>query len=231
VSSADNDRAILRFVAGVSVDEDALAEAIAARAVDRAAVVEALVGALLSPEATARLRAAERVARMEDVAREVADVLTRIAVADIDRHVRAAASTALRTHDEPLPGEPPLSVKPPPRRSVPSIAFRRVAIRSGPSEPLVLLPLDRANAHCHGLVSLGDDGLWRVALTGLSAAFAGTRPVLRARGDDGPIVLGTATQAVTSDGAVTIIIARDVGTTREVERRLAGTVELTLADS
>ena len=70
MSSQDDIRAIDRFVAGLPVDHEELATALAARAIDRAIVVDAMLFALESDEDAVRLRAAKRSARM---ARTVVD--------------------------------------------------------------------------------------------------------------------------------------------------------------
>src|SRR3954463_13197420 len=96
----DDDRAIDRFVAGAPVDADALAMAITAKATDRAVVVEALLKNLASDEAIVRVRAAERVARMPDVAPAVAARLRELAVNDAHPGAREACAAALRAHRE-----------------------------------------------------------------------------------------------------------------------------------
>lgn len=237
----DDDRSIDRFVAGLPVDEDALADAITARGIERTIVVEALVGALESTEATARLRAAERVARMEDVAEPVARALTRIAGGDVDLDVRAAAAAALRTHGEPVPGEPmpshatrrPTEAAVARRASRLSVAFQHMAMRSGESAAplLLLLPIDRAKAPARGSARLDDAGSWSVTLSGLAGEFAGTRPLLWVPGEDGlPFHLGTAADPVTSGGSVTIVIGPEAGSASDVQRLLSGRVELHAPD-
>lgn len=226
MSRVDDDRIIARFVAGLEVDERALAEAIAARAIDHAAVVDALVHALADPEPTARLRAAEHVARMDDIDREVADALTRIVVADIDLDVRAAARHALRTHEQPVPDD---AVAPAERaRPRPSLLFRATFVRSGTSDvaPTLLLPTDLGNTESHGVVTRTEAG-WQVEMRGLPAEFGGTRPVLRALSPSGRLVLGMASVPVTPEGAVKIVLSADPG---EDARRLKGTVELAVDD-
>ena len=88
-------------------DADAPVEAITVQSIERAIVVDALLRVLASPEATARLRAAERVARMADAAPSVIAVLIRMASEDVDLRVRAAAEAALRVHLRPAPGDRP----------------------------------------------------------------------------------------------------------------------------
>jgi hypothetical protein len=104
VSTDDDKRAVERFIAGLAADERALAAAISARAVDRAIVVEALLGALGCPVAATRLSAAQRVARMACIAPPVTARLASIAVEDGDGTVRAACAAALHDHGLPMPG-------------------------------------------------------------------------------------------------------------------------------
>lgn len=237
----DDDRAINRFVAGLPVDEDALDGAISAHAVDRMIIVEALVGALDSMEATARLRAAERIARMPDIARPVAGALTRLVVADADLDVRAAAAAALRTHGEPVPGEPARRRAAPQSTEAPvlgrtasrlSVALRRVAFRSGDEAiTLLLLPIDRADVPVRGRARLGDGDRWSVTIDGLGAEFMGTYPRLWVLDADGtPFVLGTAADPVAADGSVTIAVRAEAGSAIDVQRMLSGRVELNVPD-
>jgi hypothetical protein len=85
--------------------EAALAAAIAAGALDHAVVVRALLDLLDRPQATLRLRSAERIARMAGVAAPVVDALARSAAGDVDLRVRAAAARALRAHGLAAPDE------------------------------------------------------------------------------------------------------------------------------
>lgn len=62
---------------------------------DRATVARALLDLLDSPQATLRLRAAERITRMAEVAGPVVDALMRCATGDVDLRVRAVAARAL----------------------------------------------------------------------------------------------------------------------------------------
>lgn len=226
MSSGDDERIIRRFVSGLPVDDDALAEAVASRAIDRTAFARALMAALSSDEATARLRACERVARMDHIADDVARMLDRIASADVDTQVRAAAGSALHAHGRHDPEQRPQDAV----RYVPSISLRLVSLRSGSSRPRLLLPVNRADAPASALASQLDDGRWHVVVTGLPAAFVGTRPVLRARDGVAPVVLGRAAEPVAPGGEVTIVIPATAGTTQEIERRLATTLDLTLDD-
>lgn len=103
MSSAD-DRQLARFVAGLPADDRALANAIAARALDRAIVVDVLLDTLAGPIAATRLTAARRVARMSGVAPRVAARLRIMALADDDDRVRAACRAALAAHGLALLG-------------------------------------------------------------------------------------------------------------------------------
>ena len=107
MSGPDQDGPVPRPGAGPPGDADAPPEAITVRSIDRAIVVDALLRVLASPEATARLRAAQRVTRMADIAPSLVDELTRMAADDVDLDVRAAAGFALRAHLRPAPGDRP----------------------------------------------------------------------------------------------------------------------------
>jgi hypothetical protein len=106
VSTADDKRAIERFIAGLATDEQALADALWARAVDRAIVVDALLDALAGRERATRLTAARRVTGMASVAAAVAARLMLLAVEDDDPGVRDACADALRAHGLRVPGDP-----------------------------------------------------------------------------------------------------------------------------
>lgn len=139
----------------------------------------------------------------------------------------------MRTHGRHDLEPPPLH----PARYVPSIPFRLVSVRSGTpqrsgtSRPRLLLPVNRADALTSALASLLDDGRWHVAVTGLPAGFVGTRPVLRARHDVAPVILGRAAQPVAPGGDVTIVVRSTARTTQEIERRSARTLDLALEDA
>ena len=98
MSFADADRQVARFVAGLPVDAEALAAALAARSLDRVVVSEALLAGLAGPAARMRLATARRSARMAWLTPRVAALLARMAVEDDDEDVQDACRAALRTH-------------------------------------------------------------------------------------------------------------------------------------
>lgn len=243
MSSRDDERALQRYVAGLDVDEDRLAPAVTARAVERSIVAEALIDALAAAEATVRLRAAERAARMAEPVPRVVAALTLTAGTDVDRRVRAAAEHALRTHgldelSEPvaqstgdMAGDRARGRIGEPIRSAFTVPFRVVAMRgSSPqrgARTLLLVALEGADAPARGIATLGDDGLWSIALTGLPAPFAGGHAMLRALGTEGePTLVVTSADPVTDEGAVRIVISSEAGTPDEVLGHLRGEVEL-----
>ena len=232
MSPTDDDRVLQRYVAGLPVDEAALAAAVTGRAVEATIVTEAMLAALESPESTVRLRAAERAARMAVLAPRISRALARAVTGDVDLRVRAAAADALRGHALDVPGE--VAQPEPVPRSSPAwtglrLLFRRVQMRGATT---MLVPLDRDDAPARGLAVLGQDGLWGIALSGLPAAFAGARVTLRMLDDAGQVtVQATAAERVSEDGVVMIVIPRAAGTPGEIERLMAGEVELVADDA
>lgn len=239
MTSNEDRRSLERFVAGLDVDEDALAAAVTARAVDRTIVVEALLAALASPLASVRRRAAQRVARMDDVAPRIAAELTLIAGADPDERVREAGVTALRAHDLLVPGGPAepgtaRSRGAPAARSIgagllASLWMRPMTMRS--AQPvLLLLPRNRAGApETRGRVTDDEDGSLLIVLSGLPEQFAGHRPTVRVQRDpqsDAYTAIGTAAEPVTEAGVAMIRIDRDVGPVDEIRRWLSRDIEV-----
>jgi hypothetical protein len=96
VNQSDWNRAIDRFVAGLDFDDADVAAAVAARAIDRATAMRSVMRGLRHPEGVVRIRAADRVARMEAFTPAVIVTLTLIGDADLDQRARAAAARALR---------------------------------------------------------------------------------------------------------------------------------------
>jgi hypothetical protein len=239
VTADDDKRALERFVAGLDVDDDALATAITARAVDRTIVVEALLTALTSPHAAVRRRAAERIARMRDVAPRLAAELTLLAATDPDERAREAGAVALQAHGLLVPDATPPQRGSPERapsfgeRLLAFMWLRPMTVRS--TQPgLVLLPRIRANApSMRATLTVDDDGRSMLALSGLPAMFAATRPTVLVRRDpdaDAYTEIGTALEPVSADGSATIRIEPEVGPADEVRRWLERDVQLVVID-
>ena len=242
MTSGDDKRALERFVAGLEVEEDALAAAVTARAVDRTIVVEALLTALSSPEAAVRRRAALRVARMADIVPRIVAELTRIAAADPDERAREAGAAALRAHRLREPGaadEP--GAAPARARSATSLGGRLRAVLW--LQPLIfraeeltvhLRPRVETDApDMSGRLTADDEGRILMILARLPATFAGSRPSVRARRDAGSTAyseIGAATAPVSVDGAVTILIDPDLGSLDEVEGVFEHDIELVVRD-
>lgn len=242
MTSRDDERALQRYVAGLDVDEDDLVPAVTARAVDRSIVADALIDALSAPESTVRLRAAERAARMAEPVPRVVAALTLAASTDVDLRVRAAAEHALRTHGLPGTGAAPAAPADETAiarargqigeriRSALTVSFRVVAMRGSPrrgASTILLVALERADAPARGIATLGDDGLWSIALTGLPAPFAGGHATLRLLDAAGePTLVVTSGEPVTGEGSVVIVIPSEAGTPDETMRHLRGDIQL-----
>jgi hypothetical protein len=242
MTSDDDKRALDRFVAGLDVGEDALASAVTARAVDRTIVIEALLKALASPQADIRRRAAQRVARMADVAPRVQAELTLIAATDPDERVSEACAAALRAHvlleqdaasaaprSDHEPASPPLV-----ERFLASLMLRPMIMRSARQPLVLLLPRNRAELpEMRGTLMDADDGAVLVVLSALPPQFAATHPTLRVRRDadsDAFTAIATATEPVSADGAATIRIGPEVGPADEVRRWFGREIELVVTD-
>lgn len=212
MTSDGRDRELKRFVAGLEIDEAAFAEEVARLAVQRTAVLEALLRSLDSAEATARMRAAQRVARMPDVPREVVERLTRIAAADVDERVRVAGADALGAHgltltgdEQPAPGSH--------RGLLPLL--RLVAFRTrlpDPSPVVQFRPEERGRGVATLLLVERVGALTSLTLSGLPAELVGQRLAIEVRGPDPdtePLLRFESGEAVTSDGALALSIEAD----------------------
>jgi hypothetical protein len=220
--SADEDRrAQQRFVAGLPVAPDALATAIAARALDRAVINEALLRNLGSDDALVRRRTAERVARMAGLGDSVAGRLAILAETDPDERTRVAASEALRAHERLDVVEETVRR----RRSLAALTFAFVSARSsgrGPAEASSFVPPEPppGDRFPDARLIVASDALL-VQFEELPAAFTGTLPILVVTDDAGvEAELGRAVTPVTGEGAVTIALAPQAGSLREVVARL-----------
>lgn len=208
-------------MAGLPVDEDALAKAVTAKALDRTIVIEALLQGLDSPEPVVRRRAAERVTRMPYAAPQVAARLNYLAIEDADAGVRNASAEALRAHGHGIEA----AAEDRPRLRV--LLLRLSVARSGEGPTLRLrypaeAPLFRAS------LDLTAPGEARLELSGLPADFTGTRPLLRAaRQPGGPLEpLARAEQPVSDHGEMTLRIPLEGTSPAELEERLGNGVDL-----
>lgn len=234
MTDGDDKRALERYVAGLDVDADTLATAMTARAIDRTLVVEALLGALASPQVAVRRRAAQRIARMDELAPRIAAELRLVAATDADERVREACDAALLTHGEGVREEADATSQPVPawralgERLLASLWLKPLIMRSG-NAVLLLVARERADAPAtRAYLTAGDDGVLTLALTGLPADFTGTRPaVLVRREPDAPYeTIGAAEQPVSMDGVANIRIAPEIGSSADVRRWLSRDIEL-----
>ena len=218
--------AVQRFIADLPVDDEELTSAIAERAQASTLIGEAIVGALQNPEAAVRRRAAQRVARMHEVGPSITARLVVMAGSDEDLGARAAAVAALGDHSLAVPSartEPSIA-RPRVRSTETSLTFRTQVMRDQGNRPILLLPRDRAQAPmARVLVLFDDDGVTRIQASGLPYAFVGERLEVRALGANRSTI-AVSDDAVTDDGAVTILGAIDPDTLRgrEIELLVAG---------
>ena len=243
MTSGDDKRALERFIAGLEVEEDALAAAVTARAVDRTIVVEALLTALSGPEAAVRRRAALRVARMADVAPRIVAELTLIAAADPDERARAAGAAALRAHGlrepgaaaepGPAPSGRPSAAPSPGRRVRAALWLQPLTFRAEEARVSLRPRVETDAPEMSGRLVSDDEGRVLMILARLPATFAGSHPTVRARRDPGSTAysdIGTATAPVSADGAVTILIDPEVGSLDEAIAVLDHDIELVVPD-
>jgi hypothetical protein len=237
--SAEDDRRVTdRFVAGLSVDADELAEAIAARAIDRAVVVEVVLKGLEDDHPAIRRRTATRIARMPDLDPSVAARLTVLAGTDPDSDVREAGTAALRAHGLQVPGEAAPASAPAARswlhRSFASALLLTASVaRSGDVPIEVEARYDEDAPEIEVVHWSATAGELRLELVGLPANLVGTEPVLRGRVVPAPAPLtplGEATAPVSKDGRVTIRVPLDVVSMAEVTIRLSRESDLALPD-
>ena len=242
MTADDETRALERYVAGLDVDEQALAAAVTGRAVDRTIVVEALLTALASPHTGVRRRAAQRVARMADIAPRVAAELTVIAATDPDEGARDACVAALQAHTLPVPGatQPAGAARSGREPAAPSLGERLLAslvlrpmIMRSAQAAVHLVAHDRADlAGMYGTLKEDDDGTLIVELRGLPPEFAGTRPTVRVRRDANAAAftaIATAAEPVSADGQVTVRIGPDAGPVGDVRRCFDRAIELVVS--
>lgn len=232
MSGIDPSRAIDRFVVGLPTDPDELAQAIAERAIDRTTVVESLLRSLADPEGAVRLRAAFRVARMDEISPLVAARVRVIAGTDQDPRARSAAVAALRAHALPAPDDHEAPPARGPRRR-PTLWLRAVVVRSTGRGAVSLVARDRlSDPEVRGRCSEDERGLLRLELTGLPEAFCGTLPTVRVRIGDAAetTAITAAAEAVTAEGSVTIHFAPDLGSVEEVIGWLGTEIELVAGD-
>jgi hypothetical protein len=197
-------------------------------------VVEALLGALASPQAVVRRRAAQRIARMDELAPRVCAELTLVAGTDPDDRVRDACEAALLAHGASVPVEADgTSVAVSAWRSrgdrlLASLWLKPMIMRSE-NPVLLLVARERADAPAtRAYLTAGDDGVQTLALTGLPADFAGTRPAVLVRREPGAPyeAIGAAEQPVSTDGAASIRFASEIGSSADVRSWLSRDIEL-----
>lgn len=235
----DRDRALDRFVAGMPVDEDDLADAVAARTVDVALIVDALLLGLDDDAAEIRLRAAERIARLVALPPRLQARLHRLAATDTNRHVRAAAEATLLAH------EPQVDPKPPGRAEALRAALASIWLvpratrgasvwgTSGAAHVVrEFRAQDRAEGpSVHGAL-IEQDLRLRLELKRLPEQFRGRRLALRVPGDaDGPErELGTAAMLTDETGFVSIDIVAGDRTVEDIAELLSSAFEIVIVE-
>jgi hypothetical protein len=221
MSSDDGRRVLDRFVAGLPVGADELAEAITAVALERSVVVQAIVRGLTDASPLVRLRMARRVGEMAEVDAVIVAQLRVAVVQDDDVRVRETCAAAMRAHAVAVPGEPPPGE---PRGERGTRARAGLALRlmlagqtRGDEARVRIVPRWRDDAEgLSGRCYLAGPGAPRIELESLPTAWVGSLPGLRAdRPDAGPAVLGTAASPVGADGRVSIPLQPPAGSSNE----------------
>jgi hypothetical protein len=227
MSDDADDRILQRFVAGLPVDGDALARAVAMRATERSIVVDALLRSLQDDEPAVRLRIAERAAELTDLAPEVAAALIRQAAVDEDERVRAACADALHAHGLAAPGDPgEAEAAAVARRGLRFPALRLFALtaRSGDGGGARTTLTSRHGDPVRLDGRITDDGAGGAVVTvaGLPETFEGTRPFLLGDLGPGPLSpIAEAEEVVGTDRTARFAIAAVDGSAREVARWLS----------
>lgn len=244
MDSTDRERALDRFVVGLPVDEGDLVDAVAARAVDAALVVDALLIGLGDSGSAVRMRTAMRIEMLSVLPSRLEARLRQLAASDPSRGVRDAAEAALLAHQDSLEGVDltyiSRLVEAARRLGLGSLWVRprrvrgQVAIEGPPSRRIVLTfyARDRAEAPATRVQLIAEDGAMRLELTGVPPAFVGSRLAVIAH--DGETQAATAmavsTQPVDDAGYVTIAIPPALGTEEQIARALATELELVVVD-
>jgi hypothetical protein len=218
MSSQDDRHALQRFVAGLDVEPDALATALAAEAIDHLVVEEALLRALAADEATARVRAARRVARMPEVSQRVLAQLRVIADADQDPRAREQAAAALTAHEGPR-AVAPLARR---RGGLAILRWELLGVRGG--QAYAYAPKVRADLDTGAILAIAD-GVPRLELSGLPERCRGRWPMLLVEGDE----VGVAEAAVSPDGEAAIVFPAWTGSLGELSELIEG-AELAIAN-
>lgn len=238
MDSADRDRALHRFVAGLPVDEDALADAVAARAVKATIVVNAMLLGLEDDAPVVRMRAARRVAELVELPPRLAARLRQLGATDADLRVREAAEAALRAH------EPEREPKPEPTRTIARLGFAslwfvplarrgsvRGTIRGTPATPQVVLEFrarDRADGpSVHGVLIAQDTQL-RLELKRLPEPFHGRRVAVFVPDEQSEqgTQIGVASNPVDETGFVSIDLVAENQTAEDIAELLTGEFEI-----
>lgn len=219
MSSQDDRHALQRFVAGLDVEPDVLATAVAAEAIDQVVVEEALLRALTADEASARVRAARRLARIPEVSQRVLAQLRLIATADEDPRAREQAAAALTAHEAPHAAAPDARR----RTGLAILRLELLGVRGG--QAYTYAPRVRADLETGAILSIAD-GVPRLELSGLPERCRGRWPMLLVEGDE----LGVAEAAVSPDGEAAIVFPAWTGSLHELSE-LIEDAELAIADS
>lgn len=245
MDSADRDRALDRFVAGMRVDEDDLADAVAARAVDVALIVDALLLGLNNDAAEIRLRAAKRIARLVALPPRLEERLHDLAAKDPNRHVRAAAEAALLAHEDSVEREfDPTHIGRPVelarRLGFASLWVRPRRVRGqapiqGPQSRRIVatfFPRDPTAAPAMRVQLIAEDGAMRLELTRVPDAYIGLRLAVVAHDVTTKTAadVAVATGLVDDVGWVSIAIPPSFGTEEEIARALATQLEFVVVD-
>lgn len=247
MSTDDDKRAVERFVAGLHVPPDDIAEAIAARAIDRTLANESLLLGLADDEAIVRIRSARRIARMDGVAPGIEAQLRLMAATDVDLRTRRACGEALRAHGRAESGQGVA----PATASSPEAAGRAVARgravaglslwlrarvprvgevpRSDDSAEVSFVARDRSVAPGVGcrIVVVRDAAV--LHMTNLPIAFAGAQltATVHHPASAEPVAIVTAALAVTEDGSATIDLSAATGTIAGADDWKTVAIELT----
>lgn len=201
MSTDDDRRTLERFVAGVPVEDAALAGAVARHANERGAIVASIVDGLADDRASVRRRLALRAAAALDLDPAIAARLRVLVDQDPDPRVREASAAALRAHDLPVPGEP--STRPAPATFRLRLALKLVAVRDAGTERSLTLKPEYQGDATGFQASLQHDGL-TLQLEGLPADWAGSTPVLLTGPPDARLRVGSAVEPVGPDGVVRV---------------------------
>lgn len=248
MDSTDRDRAVDRFVAGLDVDDEELATAVAARAVDATIVIEALLLGLQDDSPVVRIRSAKRVGRLIELPSRLEARLRQLAVSDADRRVRDGADAALHAHGKSLDGSrDPAQVATRRGSRVPAevaagrvsasrlgfpllwfkprITRGRPAVR-GPQERRVILTFfarDRAEIPAMRVQLIAEGGALHLELIRVPEAYVGCRLAVVAHdaATGSTREMAVATEPVDDAGFASMPITPGIGTDEAIARALS----------